>query len=692
MSTTASRIDRVRLRLRRPAGSPAGLDGLAHTAGVATGATMGATMGATTQARRVRQALTDWLEAADAAGHGRPAEAIVLLKHWRVSWQALQQPAQPALALALNSAQHGLPRDGATVSAGCDAVWFGNEAEVLAGMAGDSLSGALPQRWWWRQLTGQPLHQGLVEQRWVASPRHVPLALSLMNTSDEDTTWLRRMREASRLALIDALASAFPTDETVLTWVRHGDTAAPWGHSDVGARLARLCRALHARPQDAAQWQRFVTHIAAAGPDWRRASGSSTSDAAETSDANGSAWAHGLAHGRWLASQDEAVSDVETGTEPTLDGMSRDGLARRTVHRSARGAAQSDTQGADHRGAKTKTKTTTTSAAHAPALQRDSSSAWHDLAPSADARTGSGHAAKEGAAQALHPSHPHGSEQAWDAAQRGAADGRSQGAGLSGATVQPWPTEPKTQPPLASLRAHEATRHSRADAPDATSARGFDAATSSDASRDTPATPIGHATDQPTARSPRTPRSHDRKQTHGSDRGANPNWTTHNTAVGQAPARIDTQFAGAFFLLNAAVAMGWYGDFTQPRHRGLAASPWQFLHAAGQALAGPGWRADPLADWLLAMDPTPLPRSGLGALWPPLRARLALALGLPRMQAVRLTLHMPGQVRLRPGRLDVHMALCDLPLAVRMAGLDRDIGWLPAAGLDIRFHFDVVLP
>lgn len=687
MSTTASRIDRVRLRLRRPAGSPAGSGGSAYTAGVATGAPMGASVGATTQAKRLRQALTNWLEAADAAGHGRPAEAIVLLKHWRVSWQALEQPAQPALALALNSAQHGLPRDGATVSAGCDAVWFGNEAEVLAGMAGDSLSGALPQRWWWRQLTGQPVHQGLVEQLWVASPRHVPLALSLMNTSDEDTTWLRRMREASRLALLDALASAFPTDEAVLSWVRQGDTAAPWGHSDVGARLARLCRALHARPQDAAQWQRFVTHIAAAGSAGGRASGWSTSDATEPLDANGGAWAHGPAHGHWLASQGEAVSDGETVIEPTLNGVGRDGVARRTEHRSARGTAHIDAQDADHRGA------SVTSTTHDPALQRDSSSAWHDLAPSDDARTGSGLAATQGAAQALRPGHPHGSVYAWNEAQRGAADGRAQGAGLDGATVQPWPTGPQTQPPLAPPQAHEATLRSRADATDATPARGLGATTSSDTSRATPATPLDHATAPSPAHSPRTARSHEGKLARAPARGAHPHWTTHDPAAGQAPARVDTQFAGVFFLLNAAVAMGWYGDFTQPWHRGLAASPWQFLRAAGQALTGPGWRADPLADWLRAMDPTPLPRSsGLGALWPPLRARLAQALGRPRMQAVRLTLHMPGQVLLRPGRLDVHMALCDLPLAVRMAGLDRDLGWLPTAGLDIRFHFDVVLP
>jgi hypothetical protein len=37
--------------------------------------------------------------------------------------------------------------------------------------------------------------------------------------------------------------------------------------------------------------------------------------------------------------------------------------------------------------------------------------------------------------------------------------------------------------------------------------------------------------------------------------------------------------------------------------------------------------------------------------------------------------------------VDVHLSLADLPLAIRVAGLDRDAGWIPAAGRDLRFHF-----
>jgi hypothetical protein len=74
--------------------------------------------------------------------------------------------------------------------------------------------------------------------------------------------------------------------------------------------------------------------------------------------------------------------------------------------------------------------------------------------------------------------------------------------------------------------------------------------------------------------------------------------------------------------------------------------------------------------------------------WPLVRARLAHALGLPSRQALALTVVLPARVQADAPRVDVHFALASLPLVLRLAGLDRDPGWLPAAGCDIRFHFD----
>ena len=36
---------------------------------------------------------------------------------------------------------------------------------------------------------------------------------------------------------------------------------------------------------------------------------------------------------------------------------------------------------------------------------------------------------------------------------------------------------------------------------------------------------------------------------------------------------------------------------------------------------------------------------------------------------------------------DLTLSLADLPIELRLAGLDRDPGWVPAAGRYIAFHF-----
>lgn len=72
-----------------------------------------------------------------------------------------------------------------------------------------------------------------------------------------------------------------------------------------------------------------------------------------------------------------------------------------------------------------------------------------------------------------------------------------------------------------------------------------------------------------------------------------------------------------------------------------------------------------------------------------LRARLARALGLEPNADV------PGFVCRHDARLvssltavDVHLSLAALPLAIRIAGLDRDPGWIPAAGRAVVLHFE----
>jgi hypothetical protein len=78
----------------------------------------------------------------------------------------------------------------------------------------------------------------------------------------------------------------------------------------------------------------------------------------------------------------------------------------------------------------------------------------------------------------------------------------------------------------------------------------------------------------------------------------------------------------------------------------------------------------------------------LGHLAAYVRARLALALGVAPRAAPRLALRRPALVHVTPTSVDVVSQLEDLPIEIRLAGLDRDPGYVPAAGRSLRFHFE----
>lgn len=90
------------------------------------------------------------------------------------------------------------------------------------------------------------------------------------------------------------------------------------------------------------------------------------------------------------------------------------------------------------------------------------------------------------------------------------------------------------------------------------------------------------------------------------------------------------------------------------------------------------------------LDTGPLER-WLGWLVPFCRARLCRALGVSQDEASALDatlLTHDARLHVTEGHVDVVLFLAQLPLAVRIAGLDRDIGWLPSEGRHLTFHFE----
>ena len=156
---------------------------------------------------------------------------------------------------------------------------------------------------------------------------------------------------------------------------------------------------------------------------------------------------------------------------------------------------------------------------------------------------------------------------------------------------------------------------------------------------------------------------------------------------------IETDLGGLFYLINLAIFLEIYSDFTSPVekfHDDL--SIWDFVTIAGdhindhRDLDDPIWTG--LQDLRDERDKTPEP-TWLMEMLPHLRARLVLALGIDDdTDLAGILLHHYARVTITPTHLDVFFSLSNHPIEIRLSGLDRDPGWVPAAGRFIAFHYD----
>jgi hypothetical protein len=239
-----------------------------------------------------------------------------------------------------------------------------------------------------------------------------------------------------------------------------------------------------------------------------------------------------------------------------------------------------------------------------------------------------------------------------------------------------------------------------------------------------------------------------------------------------ASLKIETEFGGLLFVLNALLALGLYGDFSQPARSIPGLSPYGLLRLLGRSWFGAAFVADPLhallvrfaggrradapgdfeappwsvpAAWLspwpkaetalvgghrlrpMLWHPAGFPLAELDSMDPGAAARVARRLGLRRTtraarlpalpaaprarwvaclrlyleartaralscadgsEAVAMLCRRPARIVAEGERLDARFALDRHPLAIRLAGLDRDPGWIPAARRDFRYAFE----
>ncbi len=74
---------------------------------------------------------------------------------------------------------------------------------------------------------------------------------------------------------------------------------------------------------------------------------------------------------------------------------------------------------------------------------------------------------------------------------------------------------------------------------------------------------------------------------------------------GLGASAVLTRFGGIFYLLNAALALGLYADFTAPRGPSLGLSPWDWLAWMGQRWFGGAFASDSIWDALAALAMRP---------------------------------------------------------------------------------------
>jgi hypothetical protein len=178
---------------------------------------------------------------------------------------------------------------------------------------------------------------------------------------------------------------------------------------------------------------------------------------------------------------------------------------------------------------------------------------------------------------------------------------------------------------------------------------------------------------------------------------------------------IETQLGGVFYLINLGQSLGLYGDFTTPDEPGIQLNIWDFIALLGRELAGDEIESDPIWPLLARLaqreegdllgsgfEPEedyelsdskratcPRVAAWVDRLMPYVRERLRKGLGLEAEDDPGpIVCRHPARVCLTPTHFDVYFSLARLPIAIRLSGLDRNPGWVPAAGRFIAFHFD----
>ncbi|HEX8129160.1 MAG TPA: hypothetical protein VF527_08675 [Pyrinomonadaceae bacterium] len=640
-----------------------------------------------------------------------------------------------------------------TVAADAPCVVFADRAELLAALARDWCEQRVASRWWWRSLFKETLDAGALVKLWRETPEYLPGALEHLARRRQAVAFARALAPDAARAILDSLMRRFALDE-----LRFAVFAAPQNAShaeEAGTRAeASLSEAsprdttgedLHLSPRDHdaadAPWRSFVPEATSYELDVPQQCLLGIGLALQRAPAHARSRGFALRVNAWLnaPSSGQAVNaapppdlkarEMRGATAPRIEpdmkpgaAATRDAMREQEDARAASPVSVAD--GAQHPPSET---SCTGADADAPILQDPDARTPAHAISSHDGAT----AVRDETTQVA-------------SSERGARDLSYEGVESVAPEVESVAGQHESARVAGTLEARDREREAYA-----------------------PLIPSTKTEAMPAAVSP------------------------------LLEAQIETQFGGLFHLVNLALFLDLYGDFTTPAAPGIELPIWDFVALLGRRMGGarvetdavwpllaqlagraqgqsPGadfrppdaWRVE--AGWLrmfpasdgwrwaisreadrrganrrgaarqsrlqvvhpakfLVLD-VPLDSEGEAEAQlarelkayaqafaaPPVprarpfklrgrtplarwverlhlyaRARLQLALGTgDASRAARLLCERYARVYVTATHIDIVMRLAELPFEVRVAGLDRDPGWIPAAGRFVAFHFE----
>lgn len=661
---------------------------------------------------RARQGLERALAMVDWSLSELPPNALLLVRKLQTMSHSMAAFG-PRVAQALREQQRYAKRpwrdDGAT---GADAVWF-DEGELAACLIRDWLRGHVSQRWWWRTVLGRAAVDEWLREQVLGHGQHVAATLNLLAPNGDAAAWLSRLHDGDARRALTALAR------------------------DYDAPLALAFAATSATAKAAA------VQTSVASGSYRAPHGPPAADAGGGPEPGPSRHPPTSRRDdiRLLAALPELRNEALRPTTLRLLAFALAVVREPGWLRSA-SFADAVTRWTQSRTAVAPTNSLLPPSTSAPASNSRPGTTTPLAAPTA---TGETAASPTRASQAT----------AADAARI--------------VSEAPMPSVFDSSAPPNSESAAKRGKRKPSPAPIAAQ---YQASTAPPAVVTAVTAAASDALEPAAATEPVRLKA-------ATDVEPAPHESTPQTAFNAGGVQIDSDYGGLLYLLNAALALELYGDFSMPRARGLALSPWNWLALIGEAWFGAEFRRDPLwrllADlagrkpqqapaydfvapldwaideaWLQPWDaaetvayhagtrrlrlwhpqgfvladlpraastpavqaahwctqrtalretrlvrtpqaPAPSPRQRnrrwLHYLLSYLEARLARALAVDDGDIPTLVCRHRAQLHCNLVDVEVRLSLDALPLCLRLAGLDRDPGWIPAAGRSVRFRF-----